>query len=438
MLPIFKAYDIRGVYPVGINREIDCKIGRAFAVWSKAKRVILGRDARLSSPALFDALAEGIMCQGADVVDIGIVTTPMLYFASRKGPALMVTASHNPKQYNGVKLVLKGARALSDRTGINAIGKLVEKGHFPAAKKRGRISKASVLPGYIKHVLSFARQIKPLRVVVDAGNGVGGIAATHYFARLPGRMIPLFFRPDGRFPNRNPNPMKEEHLASLRRKVVSSGVDLGVAFDGDADRVVFLDEHGKMVRPDFVTALVAQQLLKQHRGAKILCDVRSSKAVLEAIRAAGGKPLVGKVGHAFIKARMRKEKILFAGELTGHYYYQKNQYADNADITVMLLLSLLSKTGLPLSELVKPLQKYRQSGELNYHVKDKRKAMILAARAFKGKISRIDGITVECKDWWFNLRPSNTEPLVRLNVEAATAELVEDKVGRIVALLRRA
>ena len=439
-MSIFKAYDIRGIYPKELDEDIAYKIGRATAYFLKAKQIVVGRDIRLSGKRLFDALAEGITDQGVDVIDIGLCSSPMLYFAvnflKAKG-SVMVTASHNPKEYNGFKFTRENAIPISEDTGIKDVERLVNKNQFKDAQKKGKIIKKEVLSDYTNFVLKFAKNIKPLKVVIDTANGMGGLEVPKVFEKLKCEVIPLFFKLDGTFPNHDPNPLKGESLRFLIEKIKKEKADLGIAFDGDADRVFFTTEQGEIIPADFITCLIAKEMLKHHPKEKILYDLRSSWIVKETVEEAGGKASMSRVGHAFIKEQLRKENGIFAGELSGHFYFRDAFYTDSGIIAVIWILNLLSAENKKFSELIKHLKKYYASGEINSEVEDKEGKMKELANLYKdGKISWLDGIRVDFDNWWFNVRPSNTEPLLRLNLEAKSKEFMEKKRDEILRVIR--
>ena len=439
-MSIFKAYDIRGIYPSELNEETAYKIGRATASFLKAKQIVVGRDIRLSGKQLFDALAKGITGQGVDVIDIGLCSSPMLYFAvnflKAKG-SVMVTASHNPKEYNGFKFTRENAIPISEDTGIKDIERLVNKNQFKDAKNKGKIVKKEILNDYTKFALKFAKNIRPLKVVIDTANGMGGLEVPKVFKKLPCKVIPLFFKLDGTFPNHDPNPLKGESLRFLIEKVKKEKADLGIAFDGDADRVFFTTEQGEIIPADFITCLIAKEMLKHHPKEKILYDLRSSWIVKETVKACGGTTSMSRVGHAFIKEQLRKENGIFAGELSGHFYFRDAFYTDSGIVAAIWILNLLSAENKKFSELIKHLKKYFASGEINSEVKGKEGKIKELAKIYKdGKISWLDGIRVDYKDWWFNVRPSNTESLLRLNLEAKTKELMETKRDEILRIIR--
>lgn len=434
---IFKSYDIRGIYGKEINEGMAYRIGRAFVVFLKCSEVVVGMDMRLSSESLFDALSRGIAEQGADVISIGLASTPMLYYASQSHEAgIIITASHNPSEYNGFKLVGRGAFPISGDTGIAEIQKLAEEGSFPEPSRKGSIRKQDIMQDYISYIRSFMAAFRKMRVCVDAGNGMVGYTFPKIFPTDRLDYIPMYFEPDGSFPNHEADPMKEKNLDDLKKKVVEEKADFGVAFDGDGDRICFVDENGRAVPADRITALVAAHLLKKDKGAVVLYDLRSSWSTRDAIEQAGGKAVMCRVGHSHIKLLMRKHKAIFAGELSGHYFLRDNSYAENSEIILLLMLKIISDSGKTLSGLVEPLNRYFASGEINFRVEDKEKIMeALAAKYSSGRVSRMDGIHASFDDWWFNVRPSNTEPLLRLNMEARTKDTLESRKKDIVEII---
>jgi phosphomannomutase len=444
---IFKAYDVRGTYPDQIDEKGARAIGAAFVAYLKAERIAVGRDMRLSSPSLAHAFIEGATGQGADVVDYGMIATDMLYFAvARDGHdgGVQVTASHNPKQYNGMKMVRREAFPLSGEEGISDIREMIAHATTPApAARRGQVTNKDTLDAYIEHVSSFidASVIKPFNVVLDAGSGMGGLVAPRLFDRLPCRTTRLCFEIDGRFPNHEANPLIEENRRDIVERVVAEKADIGIAWDGDADRCFFIDGTGEFISGDFITALLAEAFLLKHPGATIIYDLRASYAVKDMVAKYGGTSLMNRVGHAFFKQRMRETNGIFGGEVTGHYYFRDNFYADNGFIPALLMLELMSKKGQSLHQLVEPLRrKYFISGEINTKlpsmaaVPDKLEA--IARHYSSGHQYTLDGISVEYPDWHFNVRPSNTEPLLRLNLEAKTEALMADKRDEVLGLIR--
>jgi len=440
---IFKAYDVRGVYPQELNPEIAYKIGRALVVYLKAKQVVVGRDMRISSPALASAIIDGILDQGADVCDIGLVSTDSLYFAVGKSgydAGVMVTASHNPPEYNGFKLCRQEARPLSMDQGIGEIRDLVLRDQFPDPPSPGTVHSKEILNDFADHVLSMidTKSVRPLKVVVDAGNGMAGKVVPAVFGRLPLQVVPLYFELDGRFPNHLANPLEPENVVDLRHAVLEHKADLGIAFDGDADRMFILDENGQFVGGDMITALVSKSLLRKHPGASIVYNLICSRAVPETIEREGGKPIRSRVGHSFIKAKMREHDAIFGGEHSGHFYFRDNWYADSGIIAALTVIELLSQEGVTMSEALKPLDTYFRSGEINSEVADQQAVLRrLESRFSDGELDYLDGLTVSYPDWWFNVRPSNTQPLLRLNVEANDPALLEEKTQAVLSVVRQ-
>lgn len=436
---IFKAYDIRGKVPAELDEALARKIGSATARFLRARTLVVGRDVRLSSPSIAAAAAEGICDAGCDVVDIGLCTTPMTYFAvGRYGydGAAMTTASHNPPEYNGFKISREKAVPLSEDTGIRDIERLVRSGDLAPALRRGTRTSRDIRADYVRHVLSFARDIRPLKIVVDTANGCVGTIFQDVAKALPLQIVPLFFEPDGRFPNHEPNPLKEENLSALKAKLREERADLGAAFDGDGDRCMFVDETGVRAPNDLLTALIARDFLSRRPGAAVVYDLRSSWVVREEIERAGGKPIRERVGHAFIKGTMRKHDAVVGGELSGHYYFGDNFFADSGLIAFISILNVISASGGPLSRLIAPLRRYEATGEVNFHVEDKDGKIAELRRAFAdGRHDDLDGITVEYPDWWFNVRKSNTEPLLRLNLEARTGKGLVQAREKLLAIL---
>ena len=444
---VFKAYDVRGLYPGQINDQLAELIGRGFVAHLGARRIAVSRDMRLSSPALARAFIEGARTQGADVVDIGLMGTDQLYFAvARDGHdgGAQITASHNPGAYNGIKLVGRQARPLSGDAGISDIRDMLLSDALPApAAHRGAYSQTRVFDGYIEHVLSFIDQhtLTPFSVILDAGNGIGGLVAPALFDRLPCRSKRLCFDVDGSFPNHEANPLIEENRRDLVDAVRAESADVGIAWDGDADRCFFVDGAGEFISGDFITALLAEASLLKTPGATIVYDVRASHAVKHIVAAHGGHALMNRVGHAFFKTRMREENAVFGGEVTGHYYFRENFYADNGFIPALLVLELMSVREQTLRELLAPFrERYFISGEINTALDDQRLAAekldALASRYADGHVYRMDGLSVEYPTWHFNVRPSNTEPLLRLNLEGETQDEMEARRDDVLALIR--
>jgi len=445
---IFKAYDVRGLYPQEVNEDAARLIGRGFVAFLNAKRIAVSRDMRLSSPSLAAAFIDGATEQGADVVDYGMMGTDMLYFAvARDGHdgGVQVTASHNPKEYNGIKMVRKEAFPLSGDAGINDIRDMIAAHRLPPpAKTRGKVTQSNVVNDYVKHVMSFIDRsiIQPFNIVLDAGNGIAGMVAPLLFTDLPKKKLTtLCFEVDGTFPNHEANPLIEENRRDITEAVIREKADIGIAWDGDADRCFFLDGAGEFIAGDFVTALLAEAFLIKHPGAKIVYDVRASYAVKDTAAKYGSEALMNRVGHAFFKRRMREDNAIFGGEVTGHYYFRDNFYADNGFIPALLILELMSRKGQTLRELLAPLrEKYFISGEINTKVGDMRKAQEkidgLSAKYQSGRVYSMDGVSVEYADWHFNVRGSNTEPMLRLNLEATTEKMMEEKRDEVLAFIR--
>jgi phosphomannomutase len=433
---VFKAYDVRGLYPGELDEEGAYAIGRAYVEQFEPKRIAVGRDMRLSSPTMADAVIRGASEGGADVVDIGMIGTEMLYFAVGQlelDGGITVTASHNPKDYTGMKIVRRGALPVGGDSGLaeiraRATGLLGHsRGQNPAEAEA-----VDVYPAFTEKVLAFidASAVEPLRVVIDAANGMAGAMLPPVLERLPVDADRCFFEPDGSFPNHEPNPLLPENREFVVGKVREQNADLGIAFDGDADRCFFVDDDGEFVPGDFVTALLAESILEKEPGAKIIYDVRASWAVRDTVERAGGIPLANRVGHAFIKHRMRQEGAAFAGEVSGHYYFRDFNQADSGTIPALLMLELVSSRAKPLSELLKPYrERYFITGEINTPVDDVPLKLQEIKERFgrEGEVSHLDGISVTAEDWHMNVRPSNTEPLLRLNLEALDRELMERK-----------
>ncbi|SAI89340.1 phosphomannomutase [Methanoculleus bourgensis] len=443
MAGIFKAYDIRGRYPDELSEATARNIGNAFVRLLGAERIVVGRDMRLSSASLAGAFAEGAVEAGADVADAGEVSTPLLNYAIIMGEfdgGAMVTASHLPGEMNGLKLAGRDAVPLSGDRGLPLLETMT--GEEPVARwpAAGIHYRVDMLDDYIGKVAGFVRAPKPIRIVVDAGNGMAGPEIPRLFARVPAwRLIPMYLEPDGRFPHHHANPLDPATTRELQDRVVAEGADFGVAFDGDADRCGFIDERGERVREDLVTGLIAEFLLEGNPGATVLYDLRSSRAVVEAIAQAGGRGVRSRVGHAFIKTRMREEDAVFAGELSGHYYYRDMGFTDNGLLTLVQVANIIAARGRPLSELVRPLDRYPSTGEINLRVREPDIVLAaLAARYGDADLDYLDGLTVGYPAWWFNIRRSHTEPVVRLNLEADTASLVDEKRQEVLGVIREA
>jgi phosphomannomutase len=443
---IFKAYDIRGLYPGEIDEDIARQIGRAFVAYLNARRVGVSRDMRVSSPSLAAAFIEGATRQGADVVDYGMMATDMLYFASVTDAldgGAQITASHNPGEYNGIKMVREQAQPLSGEAGLGDIRDMIAGDRLPPTGPRGSVSRRELLAEYVDKVMSFIDPsiVKPFNVVADAGHGMGGLVAPKLFERLPCKVTPLCFNIDGTFPNHESNPLLEENRRDITAEVIRQKADVGIAWDGDADRCFFLDGTGEFIAGDFVTALLAEAFLLKHPGSTIIYDLRASHAVKDTVERLGGRALMNRVGHAFIKQRMRAEDGIFAGEVTGHYYFRDFYYADNGFIPALLILELMSKKNKPLRDLLQPYrERYFISGEINTKLKGMeevpRKLSAIESRYKDAQLATLDGISVDYPDWHFNVRASNTEPLLRLNLEATSPELMEKKRDEVLEAIR--
>jgi phosphomannomutase len=444
---IFKAYDIRGLYPSEIDENVARQIGRGFVAYLAAKKIGVSRDMRVSSPGIASAFIEGAREQGADVVDLGMTATDMLYFGVVKEDlegGAQITASHNPGGYNGIKMVRRGALPLSGDAGIGDIRDMIENGRLPPpAARAGHVTRRNILPEYIEKVMSFIDPniVKPFNVVLDAGSGMGGLVAPKLFERLPCRVTALCFEIDGTFPNHEANPLIEENRRDITAEVIRQKADIGIAWDGDADRCFFIDGAGEFISGDFVTALLAEAFLLKHPGATIIYDLRASHAVKDVVEKYGGRALMNRVGHAFIKQRMREEDGLFAGEVTGHYYFKDFYYADNGFIPALLILELMSKKNKPLRDLLQPYrERYFISGEINTKLPSMnevpKKLAAIEARYPDAAVAKLDGVSVDYPDWHFNVRASNTEPLLRLNLEAATPQMMEKKRDEVLSVIR--
>lgn len=439
---IFKAYDIRGIYPEQLDEETGRAVGRAFASFLLPERVVVGRDMRLSSPSVSAALIEGLRQQRADVLDLGMVSTDQYYYAcATLGlPGVMVTASHNPAQYCGFKMVRDMPYLLSGDEGIQDLRRLIEAEDFRSARGTGTIEPRDVSDGFVDKVLDMvdATRLRRLKVVADTGNGMVGPSLTRVYDRLPVDLVGMYLDPDGSLPNHGLDPMKPENRAELEARVVSEGADVGFAFDGDGDRFFAIDDRGQFVPGDFLTALMAQYLIEREPGATIIYDVRCSWAVRDLVEAAGGVALQERVGHSFLKPRLLSEEGVFAGELSGHYYFRDFFGADSGLVPSLILLQMMSERGQTMSQLLSPLEfRYFLSGEINSRVDDpSAKIEAIAARYGDGQIERVDGISVSFADWHFNVRASNTEPLLRLNLEGRTRQRMEHQRDEVLAVIR--
>ncbi|MCO5177476.1 MAG: phosphomannomutase/phosphoglucomutase [Thermomicrobiales bacterium] len=439
---LFKAYDIRGVVPDELNPDIAYRIGRALVTYLGVDNVCVGRDMRVSGPALAAALIDGIRDQGADVTDIGLISTDGLYFAVGKfgfSAGVMVTASHNPGEYNGFKLCRAEARPISLDDGIAEIRDLTIANDFADPGRRGDLIERDVTDEFVEHALSMidVESIVPMRIAIDAGNGMAGKVLPRVFKHLPGELTPLFFELDGTFPNHEANPIEPENTRDLRAAVVAHDLDMGVAFDGDADRMFLIDDNGEFVGGDMVTAMVAQSLLRKNPGSAVVYNLICSRTVPELIEHEGGRPIRSRVGHSFIKAHMRREDAIFGGEHSGHFYFRDNWYADSGLIAFLTVLELLSADGRSLSEYLAPIDTRFRSGEINSEVADVDGTIAKVRAAFAdGELDELDGLTISYPTWWFNLRASNTQPLLRLNVEADTEAQLEERTAAVLSVVR--
>jgi phosphomannomutase len=443
---VFKAYDVRGIYPTELDEAGAEAIGRAYVDVFHPRRIAVGHDMRMSSPGMVEAVMRGAGAAGADILELGLVGTEMVYFAVGElelDGGIAVTASHNPKEYTGMKIVRQGALPVGGDSGLLDIrDRATAPAHTPEGLSPGHVQRYDIWPQYVERVLSFVdvAAINPLRIVIDAANGMAGAMLPPVLEWLPTVQAQrYFFAPDGTFPNHEPNPLLPENREFIIGETLEEGADFGVAFDGDADRCFFVDDSGEFVPGDFATALFAESILAKEPGAKIIYDVRASWAVPETIRRAGGIPLVNRVGHAFIKHRMREEDAAFAGEVSGHYYFRDFSQADSGVVPFLLMLELISKQGKPLSEILRPFrERYFITGELNTPVEDVEQTLQELKDRFgqEGRVIELDGISVEAEDWHMNVRPSNTEPLLRLNLEARSRELMERKRDEVLAVIR--
>lgn len=448
-MTIFKTYDIRGIYPSELNEDIVFKIGRAYADILKEDlkkdnvTIVVGRDMRLSSPKLTEKLIEGIIIQGVNVVDVGLVSTPTFYFAvSYYGydGGMQISASHNPKEYNGVKVVRARAYPVSYDTGINEIKKRVEENEFKESKKKGKIKiKKKVLDEELKYSLKYTNsKIKPLKVVADAANAMGSLDLDKLFSKLPCELIKMNFKLDGTFPSHQADPFQEKNIKDLKKRVKKENADLGIATDGDGDRIFFVDDKGQLAEPSIIRGIMSKIVLREHPGAKICYDIRPGRITYDMIVENGGVPIVTKVGHSLIKAQAIKENAEFAGESSGHFFVKMEHGLFEMPMIITLkLLEEISNEDKKFSEILTPLRKYSHSGEINSKVKDKEYIMRkIEMKYADGKINKLDGITIEYDDFWFNVRTSNTESLLRLNLEAKTEKIMKEKTKEILKVIR--
>ncbi len=436
---IFKDYDVRGLYPEEINPEIFNLIAQEIALFFKPKVVAVGRDIRQSSQELSSAMIEGFFSSGINVVNLGLITTDMIYFAAGKygfDLGIMITGSHVEGE-NGFKICKKGGAAISGATGLYQVrDRLLKRDKFPESKKAGKIIHKDILKDWVDHALSFIKieEIRHFKIVVDAGNGMGGLVMLPIEKKLPGEFINLYFDLDGRFPNHFPNPLIEENLIDIRRKIKEVKADFGIAFDADGDRAFFLDENGKVISGSVLTAIIAKAFLQNRKKETILYNAVCGRIVPQTIKNSGGKGIRVRVGHSLIKEEMRKYNAIFAGEHSGHFYFRDNFYADSGSIAVLKTIELISKDNRKLSLIVKEFDKYPQSGEINFEVDDKEKIMKSLEKKYSNKslsTDWLDGISVWFTDWWFNVRPSHTESLLRLNIEADNLHLLQEKTKEL-------
>jgi len=446
---IFKAYDIRGLVGSELTPDFTFATGAAFARFIIQERepgtVVIGEDMRSSSPELADAFSAGVTSLGLDVIRVGLASTDMLYFAAGKlnMPGAMFTASHNPAQYNGIKLCLSGARPIGRESGLLAIENFVRSGSPISFGNIGKESQRNLLADYVKHLHTLVdlAGIKKLKIVIDAGNGMAGYTAPAIFEDLNVEVIPMYFELDGTFPNHEANPIDPKNLKDLQKAVKKHGADIGLAFDGDADRCFLVDENGEIVNPSDLTALIADRELKKYPGSSIIYNLISSRSVVEVIEENGGVALRSRVGHSYIKALMAQSGAIFGGEHSGHFYFKDFWRADSGALAALHVIAALGSSKVSLSKLLKPYQRYFSSGEINSEVKDAQKAISAVEQKYAQldsvAIDHLDGLTVNGDTWWFNLRPSNTEPLLRLNVEAKTLARMEKIKDEVLATVRK-
>jgi phosphomannomutase len=441
MAGIFKAYDIRGLYPDEIDEKIAARIGFAFARFLEGSHIVIGRDMRDSSLALSKAFADGVLSAGTDVYDVGMATTPMLYYAIIDGKfdgGAMISASHLGAQYNGIKLCRQQAIPLSGDSGLPEVERLTgQADELPA--KTGSHHALDFLESYVGALTQFLEDPRPFKIVVDAGNGMGGLDAPLFFDYFPEyKVVPMYMEIDGGFPNHVPNPAIAANTQALQQRVLAEGADVGVAFDGDGDRCGFIDEQGNRVPADLVIAVLAEYFLHKQPGATILYDLRASRVVPERIRELGGNPVMTRVGHSYIKQKMREVDGIFAGELSGHYYYQEMGTIDSGILSMISMLNVLALKDVPLSQIIRPLQKYARSGEINVEVQDAKQVFQALEETYAdGEQTHLDGLTVTYPHWWFNLRESHTEPVVRLVVEAEDEETLQKEQDRLLSIIKK-
>ena len=436
---IFKQYDIRGIYPSQLTEEIAYRVGRAIVIFLKANEVVVGYDMRTSSPSLVKSLIKGITEQGADVLSVGLCSTPMLYYASKnKKASVMITASHNPKEYNGIKICRENAGPVSGDSGIFEIKKLVLENKFQNPKAEGKVKDYDIKREYVSRHLKLAKSIGKPKIVFDFANASGILEFKPVFEKVDCEKVYMFDTLDGNLPNHDADPTKSSNLKDLAKKVIEEKADIGIATDGDSDRVVFVDEKGNTIAGDMTIALISEEILKENPNEKIVYEVRSSWALKESILENGGVPVIWKPGHSFLKEKMKKYDVIFGGEKSGHFIFRDAGFFESPLMATFMILKLMHSKKKKLSELVKPLLKYYNNGtdEINMKVNDKDFVIRKVEEHFKdAKIFKIDGITCEYKDWWFNLRKSNTEPVIRLNLEAKTKDLFEKKKKEVLKVI---
>ena len=435
---IFREYDIRGIVGKDLTEEIACNIGRAFVSFLNCRKVVIGQDMRTHSELLFKALARGVTMQGADVIQLGLCSTPMSYFANgllKADASIIITASHNPAEWNGFKLCREQAIPISGATGIKDIEqKVLQEDFATPPSKPGTIQSYDILPEYCEHVRKLSAIQRPIKIAADFANAMGIYESKPLDGLID--ISPMYNVLDGTFPNHEANPLKPQTFKALQEKVRSGQYDFGAAFDGDADRVGFVDEKGEIIPMDLTTALIAKSILKKEKG-NVLYDLRSSWSVKEVIEENGGTPHICRVGHAFIKQQMRDLNAVFAGEMSGHYYFRNNFFTESAAMAVLSIANLISQGSEPLSSLIRPIQRYYKTPEINSEVKDSEAVLRRIRETYKdGKLADLDGVSVEFPDWWFNVRPSNTEPLVRLNMEAKSQDLLDKRLHEVLNLIR--
>ena len=438
-MSVFKAYDVRGIYKEQIDETLAEKIGAAFVRLIGGGPIVVGRDMRSCAPSITEAFIRGAVAQGADVVDIGLASTPQCYYAIGSlgvNGGVQITASHNPAKYIGMKFCRKDCVPVSGDTGIKQMEEWT-KAPLPAAKEvKGKVTRRDVMKDYITHVSRWVDRPIRLKTVIDAGNGMGGHELPPLLERLGIACERLYFELDGTFPNHEANPIKVENMREAMQRVISGKADIGLAFDGDADRCAFIDERGERVSNDIMTAIIAREVLRTHPGSAVVYDLRSSRVVAEEVTKAGGRPIKERVGHSFIKATMRRNDACCGGELSGHYYFKENFTSDSGLIAMLIVLNILERDRVKLSELAKPLMRYPATGELNFEVEDKDGVIADLRKIFvDAKISDLDGVTIEYPNYWFNVRKSNTEPLLRLNLEADDQATLDRVLARVAPLL---